>query len=167
MTPQEKAKDARLRKTYGITLEQYNQLLVAQDNKCAICRRPVSDFKVMNVDHFHFKISIIRCTPDEPLFGFAENALCSLQYNHGWVAVAHFDHIVLPWRWSKTKDVVKAMAKRDALPHSIRGILCPGRHGTGCNTKLGRADSIPFLENALSYLKNPPARNVISPPKTS
>lgn len=47
---QASGKDARLRETYGITLEEYGLLWTSQDGKCAICggRR-----KVFDVDHDH------------------------------------------------------------------------------------------------------------------
>lgn len=49
-TRQASGKDARLRETYGITLDEYQELWVAQDGQCAICggRR-----KVYDVDHDH------------------------------------------------------------------------------------------------------------------
>lgn len=41
-------------KEYGITIEQYNNLLVKQENKCAICKRDKSSFhKSLCVDHDH------------------------------------------------------------------------------------------------------------------
>lgn len=43
---------------------------------------------------------------------------------------------------------------------SVRGLLCGGRYA-GCNRKLGRVDSITWLENMLEYLKNPPAQQVL------
>jgi hypothetical protein len=39
----------RLRR-YGVSVEQYNEMLVKQDGKCAICRR---EFKTLAVDHCH------------------------------------------------------------------------------------------------------------------
>jgi CRISPR/Cas system-associated protein Cas10 (large subunit of type III CRISPR-Cas system) len=41
-----------LRNNYGITLEYYNELLVKQNNKCAICGNE-QDGKALNVDHDH------------------------------------------------------------------------------------------------------------------
>ena len=39
---------------YGITKDDYNKMLVAQDNKCAICKKHQSTFKTnLCVDHLH------------------------------------------------------------------------------------------------------------------
>lgn len=42
-----------LKERYGITLEDYDKLLLAQDNKCGICKqeRPIN--KNLDVDHNH------------------------------------------------------------------------------------------------------------------
>lgn len=49
-----KAREYRLLKLYGLTLEQYNRLLHAQGYKCAVCQRPHTDFKVnLSVEHNH------------------------------------------------------------------------------------------------------------------
>ena len=43
-----------LQRTYGITPEQYNELLEKQDHKCFICERPKEAFKKpLAVDHNH------------------------------------------------------------------------------------------------------------------
>lgn len=43
-----------LRKKYGMTLESYEALLIAQDSKCAICKLDVKDHRrALNVDHCH------------------------------------------------------------------------------------------------------------------
>lgn len=45
---------SHLRRKFGITLEQYRGLLKKQNNSCAICLRPASDFnKELAVDHNH------------------------------------------------------------------------------------------------------------------
>jgi hypothetical protein len=47
-------KQWQLLNTYGITLDEYYQLLTAQDNSCGICRRHKSKFrKMLAVDHCH------------------------------------------------------------------------------------------------------------------
>jgi hypothetical protein len=48
-------KELDLRTLYGLTLEQYNEKLKAQDGKCAICKKVPIKF---NVDHDHNCCSI-------------------------------------------------------------------------------------------------------------
>lgn len=155
----ENERDKRLQKNYRWTLEQRTRLSKKQGHKCAICGRPESDGMPLNVDHYHFKITLVRCTKSSPKKGLPANGLCSLEYTDGWIAVAHLNYDVLPWRWAKTKDAARNLAYEDALPKSVRGLLCPGRY-VGCNRLLGRVDDIAWLEKALAYLKNPPARGI-------
>ena len=54
LTQQLKNKDRNLRKRYGITLKQYNEMLKDQDYKCAICLKPhTKEAKGLQVDHCH------------------------------------------------------------------------------------------------------------------
>lgn len=54
MNKQEKAREARLKKKYGITIAQYEQMLRDQDYKCALCRKHHAHFKNrLHVDHNH------------------------------------------------------------------------------------------------------------------
>lgn len=56
MTRQERAKDARLRRKYGLTLKQFDRMMYLQKGKCAICYRPfLPDGKTRrpHVDHDH------------------------------------------------------------------------------------------------------------------
>lgn len=48
------AREYKLLKTYGITLTEYEQILVSQDGKCWICKRPAGDSN-LHVDHRHVK----------------------------------------------------------------------------------------------------------------
>lgn len=50
-TDKEHFKDVDLRRTYGITLIQYNQMLTAQNGVCAKCGRPPSGKRPLAVDH--------------------------------------------------------------------------------------------------------------------
>lgn len=45
----------QLRNNYGITIEDYDNLLVSQSNRCAICNtdKPTGKWKVFAVDHCH------------------------------------------------------------------------------------------------------------------
>lgn len=50
----EKARAYRLKRYFGISIEQYEELLAKQDNCCAICRKPATHFKLrLAVDHDH------------------------------------------------------------------------------------------------------------------
>lgn len=43
-----------LKKLYGLTIEQYNELLSRQNHRCAICERHQDEFKIrFAVDHIH------------------------------------------------------------------------------------------------------------------
>lgn len=160
MDPQkDRVRDKRLRKAYGWTLEQVNELDKAQESKCGICGRLAKEMP-LNVDHFHFKVSAYRATLKEPKAGLAENDTQSRYYVTGWIAVASLPHRTMFWRWAITKSKAVELAKNDALPYSVRGLLCPGRH-RGCNRLLGRVDSIEWLRKAIAYLENPPAWKVL------
>lgn len=50
-----KAKDARLRRLYGITLDEFEAILEVQGGVCAICKQPD---KVFCVDHNHKTLKI-------------------------------------------------------------------------------------------------------------
>lgn len=50
----ERIRNNALKRKFGITLEQYEELLTKQDNSCAICKKHRSKFKKqMAVDHAH------------------------------------------------------------------------------------------------------------------
>jgi hypothetical protein len=54
VTKAEKAKDARLKREFHVTLEEYNLVLKFQDYRCAGCKRPATEFKNgLAVDHDH------------------------------------------------------------------------------------------------------------------
>lgn len=49
-----KARDLYLRRTYGISLKDYEKMLEKQGFACAICKRPQTAFKKsLHVDHDH------------------------------------------------------------------------------------------------------------------
>jgi hypothetical protein len=63
MTPKEKAKDARLRREYHITLDERNKLFDFQGKSCYICRRKETkkgEPLILSVDHSHQEPAIIR-----------------------------------------------------------------------------------------------------------
>lgn len=146
MTAKELAKHRRLLKTYGWTLEMYNALGEFQEWKCYGCGR-TSDR--LNVDHEHFKVESFRIITDYPYPEVFWRACTSVR-GYGDL-----------WADAKTKAGAIAAVRKKALPLSVRGLLCPGRHGTGCNTKLGRIDDIKWLRRMADYLENPPAKQVL------
>lgn len=59
------ARNNYLKRSYGITLAQYNELLEKQDHKCAVCKRHESEFKTnLAVEHDHKTLEIqgLCCT---------------------------------------------------------------------------------------------------------
>ena len=142
----ERSRDKRLQNTYGITLAQYNAILAAQGGKCAVCGRPATDFTVsLNVDHKHFKvIAALNKGGEHPYKWEAHTGV-----GRGYVLC-----------YGKTKDEAIKVCKKEAMPRSVRGLLCPGRY-SGCNRLMGRIDKIDWLENVIAYLKDPPARKVL------
>lgn len=53
LSAKDKATDARYRREYGITLNQYLQVLKYQGGVCAICKRYPRPGKRLHVDHNH------------------------------------------------------------------------------------------------------------------
>lgn len=141
MTPQEIAKNKRLLKAYGWTLAMYYVLEQVQGGVCAICGKPPK-LVPLNVDHIHFKIQVKRCC--SPI--------------KGWVAIV--PELERPAWYAKTKAQAIRWAREDALPHSVRGLLCAGRY-QGCNRLLGRIDNLNWLKKTIDYLKDPPARKIL------
>lgn len=62
---------------YGLTIEQYNAMLLAQNNKCAICNSESTDnsqHKTMLVDHNHTtgKVRALICHPCNATIGYSK-----------------------------------------------------------------------------------------------
>lgn len=149
MTPQEKAKDRRLWKNYRWTLDMYNRLGELQGWKCAGCGKHVSE-KSLNLDHYHFKVELRRALPSELTYApnikwYAFTIIGDNEYRGA----------------GRTQEEARLVIKDQALPASVRGLLCAGRYGLGCNTKLGRTDDVAFLGKMIEYLNNPPARQIL------
>lgn len=50
---QAQKRNYRLKKDYGITIEDYNRMLSKQNNSCALCFRTAAEGKQLHVDHCH------------------------------------------------------------------------------------------------------------------
>lgn len=68
-------KTLELQRTYGISVEQFEEMLKAQGNKCLICKRTSSGGNGWHVDHSH-KLKRVRgilCCYCNPMLGFAQD----------------------------------------------------------------------------------------------
>ena len=147
LTPQEKAKDRRLWKCYRWTLARYNALGELQGWRCYGCGKH-KDEKSLNLDHEHFRITACRVVSPRPPFDKWWEATTTLKDGRYFFGTGH------------TRVQAIANLKNAALPNSVRGFLCRGRHGLGCNTKLVKIDDPIWLAKMIEYLKDPPAKRL-------
>jgi hypothetical protein len=68
-------KSKRLTKNYGLSLEEYNSLLLFQKNMCAICETEFSNGNNPHVDHCHItnKVRGLLCRQCNLLLGHAKD----------------------------------------------------------------------------------------------
>lgn len=84
-----KVRSFNLKKTYGITLDQFNDLFRLQGSVCAICKGGESTGKNWHVDHCHNtdKIRGILCHSCNLMIGHAEDntktLLAAVEYLKG------------------------------------------------------------------------------------
>jgi hypothetical protein len=72
-----KLRDQQLRKKYGISIEQYEEIAATQDGRCAICRRACPTGRMLAVDHDH------DCCPGQLTCGKCIRALLCTNCNKG------------------------------------------------------------------------------------
>lgn len=60
---------------YGISIEEYNQMLDSQNYTCYICNKPVKDNKRLHIDHDHStgKVRGLLCSKCNGALGWYEN----------------------------------------------------------------------------------------------
>ena len=71
-----------LMRFYGMSVNQYDDLLIKQDYRCACCGRHKSEFKRrLHVDHCHVtgEIRGLLCTLCNPLIGYAKENIVMLE----------------------------------------------------------------------------------------
>jgi hypothetical protein len=81
-------KNSSLLRNYGITLKQYELMLIKQDNECAICSNTMSGYRNCHVDHDH-KHNIVRgllCMKCNSLLGYAKDNPMILRYAINYLA---------------------------------------------------------------------------------
>jgi len=76
-----KQKDQDLRYRYGINLDIYNQLILKQNNKCAICLDKLQSGTKVHVDHCHLTDQVrgILCTSCNTSLGKFKESIEILQ----------------------------------------------------------------------------------------
>lgn len=79
----DKAKNSRLRRTYNITIDEYDKMVIEQDNKCAICKNKFDIGKYAQVDHDHKtgKVRGLLCTNCNTRLGWYESNYIEM-YNY-------------------------------------------------------------------------------------
>lgn len=86
----DKYKNAVLKSVHGLTLEQFNERLEKQGNRCLICRREFSKTLRPYIDHSHEsgKTRGILCQQCNTLLGFAKDKieilLAAIEYLKMW-----------------------------------------------------------------------------------
>lgn len=73
--------DQSLRRLYGITLEQYNQMLAGQEGRCGLCGDEPATTRRMHVDHDHQtgQIRALLCHHCNLLIGNAKESVDRLR----------------------------------------------------------------------------------------
>jgi hypothetical protein len=109
MTPKEKQKNARLLRTYGITLQDYQDMLTDQRGGCWICGwRPSEANKSLAVDHDH-KVHRAKVK--------------SVKQSGGWSSSAEYKGFTFTASAPLKRDSV-ADVKRQLKRASVRSLLC-------------------------------------------
>jgi hypothetical protein len=131
LTKEDKAREARLRRKYGIGIEDYERRLKQQGGVCGICKKPPKTTR-LHVDHDHRGNKIrIRTTR-----GDGE-----------WIAQAE-SFFGVTTVYGKSKQEARERARQVLMALTVRGLLCPF-----CNRGLRYyRDNPEFLANASQYL---------------
>lgn len=135
-SPKEHQADLRLRRIFGITLDEYNIRLADQNGVCKICKRPPNKVRLA-VDHDH-KLDRIKIktsiTKDRHYKGFA-------------TAVAPNGKVIQ--FFAATRKLAKIAVHLVLRKMSIRGLLC-----VNCNRGLQKFyDKPERFEAAALYLR--------------
>ena len=76
-------KEQRLKRRYNMTLEEYNTMLLQQENKCVICLKEFDDntFNKPQVDHNHQtgEVRALLCIPCNTMLGKASESTKTLE----------------------------------------------------------------------------------------
>jgi len=141
-------RDQRLWQKYGISLEEYNQMLDAQGGACAICRKlPKVGGKALHVEHDH-KVS--------------QTKVNFLKEGNFWHAAAEYNHLgflAVGRSKSEASKTIRSMLKKAA----VRGLTC-----WRCNQALQSfRDDPQLMRAAAAYLERFQHTSAVPPAPTS
>ncbi len=70
-------RERHLIRKYGVTLDEYNRLLIEQNGCCAICGRPEPTDRMLDVDHDHATNDVrgLLCTSCNRILGHAHDSV--------------------------------------------------------------------------------------------
>lgn len=129
----DRKRDAYLRRKYGISLNEYNEMLDKQSGVCYVCQKPPVT-RSLAVDHDHKFLYIKRR---------------SWKDNSMWFADADYRGLRHLGTGLTRSGAVQAL-KKALSRSSIRGLLCPN-----CNSGLRKySDDPERFERAAKYLRD-------------
>jgi len=85
----EKDKDSKLKRAYGISFQEYKEMLAAQEGKCAICgTQDMGKRKAFAVDHCHTcnEVRGLLCSPCNTAIGLLREDLNTMKRAMEYVA---------------------------------------------------------------------------------
>jgi hypothetical protein len=86
-----KSRASRLRRYYGLTQEQYDEMLERQGGTCGICHTPPPEGKAFHIDHDH------ACCPGQRTCGDCVRGLLCARCNLGISLMERFPVEVIKW----------------------------------------------------------------------
>lgn len=129
----DRATDARLQKTYGVTLAWYDSQLEKQGGGCAICGTPPGARR-LHVDHDH---------------SWTKVKVVSRKMGKVWEAAARYLNCIF-YGSGRTKSIATRQVKAKLKRASVRGLLC-----YRCNSGLQKyRDQPKRFRTAADYLED-------------
>jgi len=144
VTKKEKARDSRLMRTYGISLDQFNERAKSQGNKCYICKvkkNAKGEVKSLHVDHWH-AIAKVKVKAEKSGNGWRAYNVEFSRYGYS------LPEKTIKTKWCPTRNKAVKIVKNKLKEMANRGIIC-----WPCNSGIHRWDDLVKLERALKYLK--------------
>jgi hypothetical protein len=84
-----------LKTKYGLSLEQYDEMLLKQNNTCFICEKPSPNDRNLSVDHCHLseplRVRSLLCTNHNSVIGYCEDDVLLLCKSIAYLMLHHPD----------------------------------------------------------------------------